>query len=240
MLNTVGLRPKGLSTSNDDEPEIIEEEFVDDLLFHIPFDDESIYIKDESNGVSQINNKINNSLKLETTTSEKPKFIPNLLNGLGGLRVSSNPKTILKAENTMLDTPYTIIYLSRQIGGQNQRVLAGLHANWLLGYWRNKKDIFYDAGWINTAAKPPDKLLHIYTLTDDGITETFYGDGITNLGTKQHMLNSKGLLINAFNGNNIESSDAELFEILKWDRVLPFEEIQLVYTYLHEKWGLDI
>lgn len=130
------------------------------------------------------------------------------------------------AEGSMLSNtvsyqaPYTIIYGAQETGGSRQRVLTSVNNNWLLGYWSGGKQQAYFEGWLtNTPGQPPaDDGFYIYSGTSDGTIANVYENSSQVLTSANGVAGPDGLALNG--GGYYELSDADIYEVLIYDRVL--------------------
>lgn len=107
----------------------------------------------------------------------RPSLIPNALNGKPVVRFSASPATTL-TNSTNFGPPNTIIYLSRQTGGANGRLLSGLNSNWLLGYYEGLREVaYFDVGWTKYPGPASNTAWSIFTSVQTGPKSSLYNNG---------------------------------------------------------------
>ncbi|MEO7319033.1 MAG: autotransporter-associated beta strand repeat-containing protein [Chthoniobacteraceae bacterium] len=133
----------------------------------------------------------------------------------------------------------TVIYAGRLSGGANQRLLAGLSNNWLLGTWNgNGESAYFNNGFLNNSGIP-DTVSRIYTGTiETGGAAKFYVNG-ADRGSGAGAQGPYGLSLGGgFSGNPVtEYSSGDIGEMLVFNSVLTSEERGAVEAYLARKWS---
>lgn len=142
---------------------------------------------------------------------------------------------------THFPAPVTVIYVARQTGGSNKRVLSAMVNNWLLGYWNgNKNQAFYD-GWVSEeGGTPTDDLPHVFSgiIRGSGQDSEFWADGEKIAINNNGIAGPDGLAINTGKFSE-ETSDCQVAEIIVFKRVISPSERQTVETYLKTKWNIN-
>ena len=136
--------------------------------------------------------------------------------------------------------PVTVIYVARQTGGSNKRVLSAMTNNWLLGYWSGAKNQAYYEGWISTEGKPAtDDLPHIFSgiVRGPGRESEIWVDGSILATNKYGITGPNGLAINT-GLYQVEASDCQVAEIIVFHRAISDTERQEVEEYLQKKWAI--
>ena len=150
-----------------------------------------------------------------------------------------------------LGSDYTIIAVSRYAGANRRRVISSASRNWLFGHHGNRDDRWYAGGWIEQGDTTTDQDFHVYSgvigpsvngnVTNPGAD--FWKDGVQleDNNTGSHDTNYKPGRLSFGDwtaANNNESSDAEVAEVIVYDRALTDEERLLVEAYLTRKYNL--
>jgi autotransporter-associated beta strand protein len=136
----------------------------------------------------------------------------------------------------------TVMYVGRLTGGPagqaNQRLLAGLSNNWLLGTWNgNSESAYFNNGFLYNAVTP-DTVSRIYTGTvSSGGAGKFYVNG-ADRGAVAGSQGPYGLSLGGgYSGNPVtEYSSGDIGELLVFTSVLTSEERGAVEAYLARKW----
>ncbi len=138
----------------------------------------------------------------------------------------------------------TVMYVGRMTGGANQRLLAGVGNNWLLGTWGTADNlgggaeraylgtnwVYQGNGWDTTA--------RVYTGTFSNTGDAaFYVNGVSR-ATGAGLQGPAGLSLGGgFSGNPVtEFSDADIGELLVFNGVLSAEDRRAIEAYLARKW----
>ena len=138
-------------------------------------------------------------------------------------------------------SPVTVLYVSRQTGGANFRVL-GAENNWLMGYHGGFNQRFHFDGWVygEPGITASDTAPHLYatTIQGAGANTTVYGEG-TQLASNTGGTNGPdNLQLNGYANGRNELSNCDISEVLVYNRVLSPTELNWVGSSLTEKYGL--
>ena len=134
--------------------------------------------------------------------------------------------------------PVTILYVSRETGGTNARVLSARNGNWLCGYWSGQRSAFYFEGWV-TQGPASDTAPHLFaaTIGGSGQNSTVYAEGVQVASNTSGTSGPNSLELNGSNGGG-EMSDCDFSEVLVYNRILSAGELDSVGGYLTVKYGL--
>jgi hypothetical protein len=136
---------------------------------------------------------------------------------------------------------YSIFMVSQYWGGIQGRTLQGLDSNWLLGNWNGSNAYFTGAFAGNmpvAGINNPVASRGMGSLTDS----SYYLNG-RSVGRNANV-NSPGRLalgtpLDLFGPNGFsEPSQADIGEVLLYNRLLGDNEVRTVNTYLASRWGL--
>ena len=136
--------------------------------------------------------------------------------------------------------PVTIFYVSRQTGGDNERVLGATGNNWLLGYWGNNKGSAYFNGDVLLGGNgASDTASHLYaaTIRGSGQNSTVWAEGFQIASNQGGTAGPNNLQLNGYQGGN-ELSNCDISEVLVYHRILDSDELTAVGGYLTAKYGL--
>lgn len=134
----------------------------------------------------------------------------------------------------------TVFVVSRLTGGANGRVLTAYYNNWLLGHWGGYVNEYYAEGWIAYAVNAADTTWRMYMgdwggSSNDTANAFSNGTSIRNAPAVDASAGPRGLGINS---QGYEQSNAEVAEIIVFNRLLSDIERKQVHTYLGQKWGI--
>lgn len=167
----------------------------------------------------------------------RPLFVKT---GIGGKpSIAFNTKqSIFMARS--FPAPITVIYVTKQTGGSNNRVLSAMTNNWLLGYWGGAKNQAFYGGWVSPSGSPEtDNLPHVFSgiVKGPGRDSEIWADGAIVATNQNGIAGPSGLAINTGQYSK-EVSDCQVAEIIVFNRDISQSERQKVEAYLKEKWGI--
>ncbi|MEM7391288.1 MAG: hypothetical protein AAF492_02985, partial [Verrucomicrobiota bacterium] len=138
---------------------------------------------------------------------------------------------------------HTIFSVARYAGAFQERVISSVGGNWLFGYWRNGDERWHAQSWIQMAGTGNTQWhLHEGTMTDDADPRAaFWKDGVplttNNIGSSPPHAPFQ-LSLGGWQNNLNEASQAEVAEVIIYDRVLTGSERLQVVGYLENKYAL--
>ncbi len=172
-----------------------------------------------------------------TTRAGSPTYQSAALGGKPAVHFDLNSRMETDATFT---SPYTILYAGQMTGGTSRRLVSSATGNWLLGYWGNRRDVMYANGWVRLdPAVAPGVDPHIYAATRDATQTRLYGDGTDITADPNPSLQIGRLQLNSYGGNQNESSDGDVAELLIYNRALSAAELNNIGGYLEAKYDLD-
>ena len=196
--------------------------------------------KDSSNKTSVWADQSGNGNSfVQSSPSQQPTWIQNSVNGRPALRmVASSSQTMYSSTN--YPAPTTVIYAAKTNGGTVGRVLAGKANNWILGWYSGGKNEAYFEGWVNNPNTAPTTTPVIYSATigGSGVNSNFYGNGNLLASNQGGVTGPNGLCLSGYQCSS-EFSDADVFEVLVYNRILNSTELADVNGYLAVKYGLS-
>lgn len=174
----------------------------------------------------------------QSTSTRRPTYTANVLNGKPAVQFAAATQQTL-TNSTNFSTPNTIIYVSRQKAGSNQRLLSSLADNWLLGYVSGARDqAYFNGSVLYTVTPPSNSAWSIYTGVQTGALSSFYRNGVLLASNTAGLTGPNGL---SLNGRASEQfSDGDIAELIIYNRALNNTERQQVESYMATKWGLTL
>ncbi len=173
-----------------------------------------------------------------------PAYTTNVLNGLPVVRFDGDD-WLRTTYNFDPLTNYTVLSVARYTGGDSERVISSNSRNWLFGFHGDGIERWHAEGWIynnqvaggNTAWQ-----LHAGTMgpATNNPTASFWRNGTLltsgnqGSGDANYMIGQ--LQLNGYGGGEI--SNADIAEVLIFNRVLTASELNSVGGYLASKYGL--
>ncbi|MCX6879983.1 MAG: hypothetical protein NTW21_40210 [Verrucomicrobia bacterium] len=165
---------------------------------------------------------------------------PTVATGIGGLpTIHFNTSSWMNDGVNRAAGPVTILYVSRQTGGTNARVLSATSNNWLMGYHGNQYSRFYFEGWVYEAGPSSNTNPHLFaaTIGGSGQPSTVYSDGTLLVSNTNGTQGPNNLQLNGYSSGS-EPSDCDISEIMVYNRVLSATELNAVGSYLATKYAL--
>ncbi len=160
------------------------------------------------------------------------------VNGQPAVRFDGSDDGMVIDDSLVLGRPYTVFTVDQYYGGTQGRTLQGRAANWLTGKWAGK-NAHYANGFVYNPAGGA------------GIDNPAIGDAVGNPTSSEYLVNGRNVTAStaplgnpgqlglvgggAFN----EQSQADVAEVIVFDRVLSYYERAQVGQYLGEKYGLQ-
>ena len=149
-----------------------------------------------------------------------------------------------------LGADYTVIGVSRYTGGDNERIITSKTRNWLFGHHGSGDQRWYAEGWIYNAGSASTEM-HIYTgmigptvngnAGDPGAD--FWRNGIqltdNNTGSNNTVYKPGQLALGGWQSIS-ETSNAEVAEVVIYNRIINDAERRIVENHLSAKYNRSI
>lgn len=166
-----------------------------------------------------------------------PTYTTDGINGLPSVRFTGEFADGMIIDEFSLERPYTAFVVNQYWGSDFRgRTLQSQDINWLLGLWAGRFG-HYAEGWVNSP-QPDADIERPYVVDAIGTeTESFLAVNGTDWTTNSSPVGVPGGLAIAGAGSFPgEVSDADVSEIIIYDRVLSDNELASVRTHLFEKY----
>jgi hypothetical protein len=135
--------------------------------------------------------------------------------------------------NQSLTGDNTVFVAARMRGTLNGRILSGLNNNYLLGWHANTEDDLYGEGWVNNSSAAASTNLRIYAARRSGTTTSFWRAAVSSgapvVSNTASAAGPNGLSTNGHAGGS-EFSDADLYEVIAFNRALSDAEVAVVLS----------
>jgi hypothetical protein len=134
--------------------------------------------------------------------------------------------------------PYTIFIANQYWGPTQGRTLQSTESNWLLGTWSRQVG-HYAGGWVSPESAMPATINTPYVADTVGTTSSssFFVNGEDFTANSAPIGEPGGLGLVSHGMFGGEVSDADISEIIVYDRELNQSELDSVRSYLYEKYG---
>jgi len=174
----------------------------------------------------------------QATTSRRPAVLPNAQNGYPAVRLSAAAKQTLNMAAT-LGSAHTVFVVARMYGASRNRILNAISNNWLLGWWAGYQDMVYHVGWISpTQSFAASTGWLQYTDVNTGSALATYRGG-NLMYTAGAVGGPMGLTLSGYAATDGEFSDADVLEVIVYDRALTDLERVSIERYLATRYALD-
>ena len=163
------------------------------------------------------------------------------MNGYPALRFSGvESDGMLIDDGLSLAHPYTAFIVNQYYGDVRGRTLQGRDANWLHGLWGGNISSYAD-GFIGANPLAESNVVYVADTTGTPAGESTFVVNSVNLATNPAPLGAPGRLGLMSGGQfPLEVSDADVSEIVIYDRVLTEAELSDVRNYLYTKYDVNI
>jgi hypothetical protein len=165
-------------------------------------------------------------------------FLTNQLNGLGIVRLTTSQIWSIASQPS--PSAYSMVFVTRQRGGTNGRVLQSASGNYLYGYWNGGKNRLWvenNPGFLGGSPSDTQWDLFSHTRTQNSAYLFNYNGTTSYSGGSSLNGPLPGLTINT--GGSGETSDCDIAEITLYNTQLPLAQVQILEGYLAWKWGLQ-
>ncbi|MCA9216315.1 MAG: hypothetical protein KDB27_24775 [Planctomycetales bacterium] len=168
----------------------------------------------------------------------QPTWESDVMNGLPAIRLDgAEGDGMAIADELVLERPYTAFIVNQYYGGIQGRTLQSRDINWLHGLWSAQIG-HYAEGWVGMQAAEVDRIYVEDTVGTESSSSFFVNNA--NLTTSSAPRGVPGTLgIASVGVYPAEVSDADISEILIYDRVLTEAELGQVRTYYYEKYSTE-
>lgn len=161
----------------------------------------------------------------------------------GGVIVTDGINDSVAINKDMRNQPFTIMATSRYVSTPGGRIVAALNGtnNFLLGHWGNTTQNYFAQGWVTSAGSgPSDTNWRIYAGTGDVANDSwsFYLNGNLNAGPNNLGANGPWGICLGANRATLEFSNAQIGNLLVYNRVLTEFEIKQNYNVFRERYGI--
>ena len=171
----------------------------------------------------------------------QPEYNPTAMNGNPAVRFTgADADGMLISDDLLVFRPYTAFIVNQYWGDTRGRTLQSRDLNWLHGLWGGNASS-YAEGWVSINRPAEPNFVYVEdTIGDFGGGSAFFLNGIDRTVSDLPAAEPGRLGLvseGAFPG---EVSDADVSEILIYDRILGDAELTAVRGYLYDKYGATL
>lgn len=209
------------------------------LLLWLDASDSSTVINDGSGYVMRWEDKSgNNYHATQSTSASRPTLNSNALNGKAAIRFDGSNDGMFISDSLYLTRSYTVFIVNQYYGSVQGRTLQSRDINWLAGLWAGNHG-HYASGWVsnssyNTAGTNTPWISEAIGYTS---SSAYYANG-QNYTVDSNPTGNPGKLALVGSGAYNEQSQADVAEILIYNRVLTTQERNAVGSYLATKYSM--
>jgi hypothetical protein len=170
--------------------------------------------------------------------TRRPSYHDSAMNGQPAVRFTGSEADGMEILGFDIFRPYTIFIANQYWGNTQGRTLQGVANNWLLGLWNRQVGHFAEP-WVSD----PNNMragVNVPVVADTVGTATsssFFVNGEDFTVSSAPLGEPGGLGLVSHGLYPLEVSDADISEIIVYDRALEQSELDAVRTYLYEKYG---
>jgi len=176
----------------------------------------------------------------QPVTAERPVLNSTAMNGLPAVRFDGVDDGLIIADSLSLSRPYTAFIVDQYYGATQGRTLQSRDINWLMGKWAGKNGHYAD-GWVTNSGANWAGTGNPAIGEAMGLSSRSYyfldGNNITNSYTPTGVPGKLGLVSEGAYGGEV--SQADVAEVIIYDRLLTEPERQQVGAYLQGKYGIS-
>lgn len=161
-------------------------------------------------------------------------------NGRPFLEQHATGATGLRWAGNLASGDSTVFVVARQRGTASNRIFAGISNNWLLGWHNPNEDDHFAEGWVHDSSAVVTTNVLIYSARrTSGVNAFRRGKTLlasNTLGTQ----GPNGITTNGYVPGNSQYSDADVYEVITYDRALSDAEVEQVNSYLYARYTVPI
>jgi hypothetical protein len=172
------------------------------------------------------------------TVGSRPTAMNGIMNGQAGLRfAASEADSMLIDPGLEVARPFTAFVVNKYWGPTHGRTLQSTSANWLVGLWAGRIS-HYAEGWVSSSAAPIAFEGEVYVAdTVSDVSETLFTANGLDMTVDPAPVGEPLNLALTGGGAFAEYSDADISEVLVYDRALSASELASVRGYLYDKYS---
>lgn len=144
-----------------------------------------------------------------------------------------------------LDTQdHTVLAITRHKPNPSSkgRIMSGFNNNWILGHHGGSNKDYFSVGWVYQTglADGTEDEWALYTGVGEYSTDTwtFYYNLDQLASNSSGSFGPNGFSIGRNKGGDSEYSDCQVGVVLAYDRILTFNEIEIIYNIFKERFNL--
>ena len=201
--------------------------------------DAATIVEDSQGLVQQWNDKSGNGFNAtQTNANSRPDNVLTAMNGRPAIRFDGISDGMAISDSLSVTGDYTAIIVDRYYGSIQGRTLQGRDANWLVGKWGGQ-NAYYNGNFVyNGTTQPPTTFPAISVATRSAAESRYYIDGVDRT-VANATIGTPGRLGLVGSGQfPAEQSQADVSEVIVYNRVLTLAERQSVEAYLAGKYGV--
>lgn len=158
--------------------------------------------------------------------------------------INNLPVVTTSSMNSLVDSTLslpddaTVFVVARYRGATAGRVLSAVNNNWLLGWWGGTQDRAHFTSWLPGSAPLTTQPVLYSAAIDVGVRADVFRNGAALTSSTTATAAPSGISIGGWPTS--EFTQADVAEVIVYDRLLGTDERRAVETYLGAKWGLIV
>lgn len=189
---------------------------------------------------------------VQADADRQPTYNAAALNGMPAIRFDGAVADLATNDGMAITgltgspRPYTAFIVDQYWGGVSGRTLQGVGANWLVGKWNGENGHFAE-GWVSGSPSSNPAAINVPVVGTAvggfyGSSYAINGFDVTDNAGPAGAPPGLQLGVTSIGGGNPydEASQADVSEVLWFNRTLTDMERQSVTSYLGDKWGIPV
>ncbi|TNF37139.1 MAG: hypothetical protein EP329_03915 [Deltaproteobacteria bacterium] len=175
---------------------------------------------------------------VQGTASKRPVLTADANNGYPAVRFEAAQADDMSNGVNLSSGAFSVFIAARMRGPVTNRILGGANNNWLLGWWSGNQDTVYNLGWVSPSQTVRATTAWMqYGEVSTGASMSAYRAGRLMYTSTTYASGPNGLALSRYSA--AEQSDADVLEVIAYDRALSDAERQAIERYLDTKYALE-
>lgn len=172
---------------------------------------------------------------IQANSRRAPQWVEDATTGFRAVRFSAEEsRNMYFPEGLVLGEKYTAFVVDRYVGAERGRLVRNLTGDWALGL-SDGRVALESTGFVGRQLAAATGSIYVSDATSDGESTRFFTNGL-DLTKSATPRTAPGALTLVGSSPDMAFSDAELAELIVYDRALSEPELAEVREYLYEKY----
>ncbi len=175
----------------------------------------------------------------QSVADSRPVFEESVMNGAPALRFTAGQSDgMIIDQNLEVQRPFTAFIVNQYWGATRGRTLQSTSENWLHGLWAGNISHYAD-GFVSSNFAAVNDTVYVSDAVDDSGFSSFTTNGLDMTSNDTFVGQPFGLALTGA-GAFPEFSDADIAEVIVYDRALADNELTEVRNFLYDKYQVDL